>query len=158
MVRSRAWWSRLDSNAVRASDSIALDLLDGSGLAVAGATVQRVIGRIDARYTPEFTLGFTGLNVAVIVATTPDPATFTFSGGGDHLYMGRFVGREAVPAQPGLYTTEQLGTIPAFDVAGQRILLSGESVWAIAVISNADTASPIRFTWSLRALVLGPDV
>lgn len=153
MARPLTWHTRLIAEENTSSEAMAWDLLDGSGLAVEGATITRVIGRVDAIWTVPGSAILPRLVAGVITHTGPDPVTWSWDGDHEYLWWGALSIDELFDP---VWSTYGIGRVPLWDTEGQRILGAGESVHAIARISDFSATEPISWLVQSRVLVREP--
>lgn len=141
--------------AAVAADTV--DLLAGTGLARAGATVQRLIGRFDFEYELTVRSNFPRAECGLLVGTEPDPETIWSDTAVDWLFYTSFV--LLPPGAPGgqRVSSDFSSPVTAWDVAGQRTIGEGETLWLVYQGANVNDEEDIFFHVFNRALVLGPE-
>lgn len=156
MARERAWWNqrRFDQTT---DATFTRDLLFGSGLAVAGATVLRLIGRLEWHWQQASSSSAPQLLFGIYVTDAPDTDDLSADTGIDWLFY-----TEVLPGASGSVEGDRVGTTvdsetTSWDVDGRRVLAAGESVHLAARQFNRDVTGRVdRLTLS-RVLMLTPD-
>lgn len=135
-----------------------VDVLEGSGLARQGSTVQRVIASVIAagvksplpQASALYVGIWSGLSTSVPQILAP----------GEYPMLDWKVEQVGAPGDPigTISSTSPLGPLADIDVEGQRVLGSGESVWVgivpFALNQAADIGNAYRVT--TRVLVMNP--
>lgn len=158
MARTRSWWSRRTAMVITSTGE-ARDLLGGSTLAVPGATVQRCIGRLELKWEVEgVSFEWPSIRLGILVTDNPDPALLDASNDLDWLYFSSAAGRPWSTTAGVVQTTDPADPALMWDVAGQRTMGTGESVWLLMSPFGAATTPAPRGSQFSRVLILGPDV
>lgn len=157
MARERSWWSLSTDLSQWTGIQHSVDLLEGSGLAVPGATIQRVIGRVDVQGIKASQTAATILYVSLLAASSAQ--------------LGQILGRNSldylawlsVPLdRPESLKGDTVGTEPWWDStevdsAGQRRLVAGESLWLGLRSIRLDPTAGYQGRITFRTLVLLPE-
>lgn len=157
MARTLDWWTERTFGGALDPDG-AVDLLAGSGLAVAGATVMRALGNLHFSATDAEAGGAPGMFYGLRVDTTAAASDLSRGNinGFDWLWIQnvRFYRMDT-------RTTGRMGSDPRsrtseWDTTARRTLATGETLWLVWT-TNGMGATPLHRLFS-RALILGPDV
>lgn len=157
MARTLDWWTERTFGRALGPDG-AVDVLDGSGLAVDGATIMRALGNL--HFTDEDTAagGAPGMYYGLRVDTTADGADLARANVNsfDWLWIQsvRFYSVD-------LRTAGRIGSDPRsrtseWDTTSRRVLETGETLWLVW-LTNGLSATPLHRLLA-RTLVLSPDV
>lgn len=157
MARTHTWWTQgLSSSNLQPPASV--DLLEGSLGAFQGATLQRLIGRVDVAFAADTAASVIRTIFGILVTDTPDPAILSTNTSVDYLWFVQFIPDPRPVAAGDFVGSLGFDTITSWDVAGPRIIGTGESVWLL-YDSNFVAATPgARFSVGNRALMLDAPV
>lgn len=156
MARIRRWVTKR-MNPPSPGPTGTLDLLEDVQPVAAGTTVQRVIVRLDVEYTRQQGHGFPRCEFGVMAGTEPLVPDVFGVPDADWLTYRSFVVLPA-GAAPGTRVHSDLGSeLTSSDVAGQRVLMSGDGVWLARQVAFDDPAGTYFVHIASRTLLLGPD-
>lgn len=157
MARTNAWWAHSETLGTT-MDTVMFDLLTGSSLAVEGATVRRCLGTMPTsvfaalghrkpivRFGLLVGQGFTGAEL--------DPVNWN-----DHawFYLTEQSFDEPLPG-PGVQVfTTSTDTSGSWDVAVNRVLGVGDSLWLLATVLHEQSAESRNYRVFARTLVTSP--
>lgn len=157
MARTRDWWT-IHNFGTGFTANGEIDVLSGSGLAVAGATVLRSLGCYEVAMDPADVGDISGLFFGLRVAETASnsdlqaPNVNTF----DWLWIstGNFY-ETRTSSTPRVGSDARINT-NRFDATTRRVLEAGETLWYVWRINGSAPAITARQFF--RTLVLSPDV